>query len=501
MTTTTARVAQRPSPAVATFLEAQHGPFVDGRFDNGMSTRPIPVVDPATEVQLAEVEACGQDGAAVAAAAAKSAFDDRRWRRLSPSERAAVLMRLADLLVRDAAFLAELESLDVGLPLTQAARRPYAAAEVLRHYAGWAGKFGGQVRDVDDSTFGFTRREPLGVVAGITAWNSPLLMAVGKLAPALTAGNTIVLKPAEQAPMSTLRLAQLVEEAGVPPGVVNVVIGGAEVGRALVEHPDVRKVHFTGSPAVGQDIHRRVAADLKRVTLELGGKSPMLVFPDADLPAAVTAAADALRSNSGQICFAGTRLLVHRSVANRFREELTARVSQLRLGPGLDPTSDLGPLVSREQQERVDRMIRAAINAGAEPLTGGAVLDGVGFFVEPTVFSSVDNSMEIARKEIFGPVVCVLEFDDEAEALAIANDSPFGLAAGLWTADLSRAHRLAAGLEAGTVWVNTYGQPSRSLPSGGFKLSGVGRENGDAWIDAYTETKAVYIAVTRQEAV
>jgi len=482
---------------VQQFLHAEHGHFIDGRevlpADSGAV---LPVYDPATGKTQAMVAAGTAREVDLAVRAALEAHEDGRWSRLPPPHRAEILWRLGELLDRATESLTFLESLDVGTPITQTRASHAVGVRTLQYYAGWPTKISGLVNPTSAEVLSYSVREPVGVVAGITAWNSPLVQAVSKTAPALAAGNTIVLKPAEQAPLSTLWFARLAMEAGVPPGVVNVVNGlGVEVGASLVEHPGVSLVSFTGSVPVGQDIHRRASDGLKGVVLELGGKSPFLVFPDADLERAAGYALATFAKNAGQTCYSATRLIVHRSVLPSFVELLSARIRELQMGPGIDSGTQVGPLVSHKQQQRVQSYIDMGIESGGTAVVGGSRVDEPGYFVNPTLFTGLSSSARLVREEIFGPVVAVLPFDTEAEAVAMANDTPFGLGAGLWTADVSRAHRVARKLRAGNVWINTYGVLDRSAAYGGVKQSGLGREHGSAWIEHFTELKTVFVAV------
>jgi acyl-CoA reductase-like NAD-dependent aldehyde dehydrogenase len=482
-------------PRVEAFVESEHGMFIDGDLGvRAVGGAVLPVQNPATGRAIATIPAGDSRDVQAAVDSAREAHVSGAWRRISPHVRGEILWRLADLIERDATLLAQLDSLDVGTPIAQTPVSPAAASRTLRFYAGWCNKVYGSVNPVDPSMLGYTAREPVGVVAGIGAWNSPLVIAASKSGPALAGGNTVVLKPAEQAPLSTLWFARLAKEAGIPDGVVNIVTGaGLAVGAPLAEHPDVRLVSFTGSQMVGQDIHSRATSSLSDVVLELGGKSAFIVFPDADVEAAAQQTARSMRSNSAQVCYTGSRVLVHRSVAERFVAEVVRVTGSYSLGPGLDPATDIGPLVSAAQQSRVMSYIDLARAAGADFALGGIPDDRPGYFVPPSLLLGVDNAMAVVREEIFGPVIAVMEFETEDEAVAIANDSPFGLAAGIWTNDLARAHRVAALVEAGVVWVNTYGVLDRSAPWGGVKLSGMAREHGTAWIEHFTRQKTVYV--------
>ena len=435
------------------------------------------------------------DRAVAAAAAALPA-----WKAMRPSDRGRLLMRLADLIERDAMRLAEVEVRDNGKLLAEMSLQTRYMAEWYRYYGGLADKIEGSVLPADkEGVFTFLRYEPIGVVAMITPWNSPLFLLAWKLAPALAAGNTVVIKPSEFTSASTIELMSLIAEAGIPPGVVNVITGyGADVGAALVEHPAVAKIAFTGSDGAGQTINETAARDFKHVTLELGGKSPNIVFEDADLDAAVSGVLSGIFAAAGQTCIAGSRLLVHRSIHDTMVERLIASVRQIRHGDPMDAQTQMGPIATRPQHAKILASIEAARGEGAICVAGGSVIpdDGVrgDLFVEPTIFSGVHNGMGIAQNEVFGPVLAIIAFEDEAEAVAIANDSRFGLAAGVWTKDMGRALRMSEKLEAGTVWINTYRAVSFLAPFGGVKRSGLGRESGLEGIKAYLKPKTVWIA-------
>jgi aldehyde dehydrogenase (NAD+) len=475
--------------------------LIDGEFVSALSGRTFDSINPATGQVFAQVADGDVEDVDRAVAAARRAFTGP-WSRFKPFERQALLLRLADLVERHFDEIALLDTLDMGGPITATRARKQRAIGLLRYYAGQATAIHGDT--ISNSQAGhilsYTLKEPIGVVAAINPWNGPFGMAVWKIAPALASGCTVVLKPAEQAPLSPLRLGELCLEAGVPPGVVNIVQGpGRTVGAALAAHPDVDKVAFTGSTATGQAIIRASAGNVKRVALELGGKSPNIVFDDADLDAAVPGAAMAVFANSGQVCSAGTRLFVQRGIYAEFVERLAAFAGQLRVGDPLDPDTQLGPLVSQGQLERVTSYLESGKSQGARPLSGGSRMVGKGrdngYFVEPTVFTNVNDDMKIAREEIFGPVICALPFDTLEEAVARGNATSFGLGGGVWTQNIGNAHRVAQGLRTGSVWVNCYQLMDPAVPFGGYKTSGIGRESGREHIEEFLETKAVWIKV------
>jgi acyl-CoA reductase-like NAD-dependent aldehyde dehydrogenase len=411
-----------------------------------------------------------------------------------------MLWRIADLLEQHIDEIAELETLDNGKPIFESRYVDMPMViDVFRYYAGWATKISGETVNTFENAFTYTLREPVGVVGAITAWNFPLLLASWKLAPALACGNTVVIKPAEQTPLTMLRFAELAVEAGLPPGVLNVITGGPEAGKALVQHPGVDKVAFTGSTIVGKEIMRSAADTLKRVTLELGGKSPNIVFADSDIDNAVKGAINGIFYGKGEVCCAGSRLFVESKVQDEFTEKLVARAKKLQPGDPLNAKTRLGAIVSEQQMKTVLEYIEAGKSEGAQLVTGGNratnIGNGKGFFIEPTIFGGVKNDMKIAQEEIFGPVLATLSFSDIDEVAALANANPYGLAAAIWTNDVKKAHALSRRLRAGTVWINTYGLMDAALPFGGFKQSGFGRELGAHAIESYTEVKTVWMGM------
>ena len=483
-------------PEVTKFIEGSPQMLIGGTRTGAHAGRTLEVYDPSTGRAFTEVPRGDVGDVDAAVAAAREAHEDRRWSGLRPGKRTDVLFKLGELIKRNIPELSQLESLDAGKPVKISSGEMWLAGETFRYYAGWPTKMYGETNPTDDNHFVYSLREPVGVCAGIIPWNFPLVMAAYKVAPALAFGNTIVLKPAEQTPLTALRLAELCLEAGVPEGVVNVVTGfGHEAGHALAGHPDVDKVAFTGSTEVGRKILHASEGNLKRVSLELGGKSPNIVFPDADLRKASKGSMLGVFLNSGQVCTAGTRILVDKDIHDEFVSSLIDATSKMKLGPALDEDSALGPVVSAEQLERVTGYIDIGKTEGAEVATGGEVSSdlGDGYFVQPTVFTGVRNDMRIAQEEIFGPVAAVIEVDDVDEAIAVANDTIYGLAATVWTNDLSKAHRVARGIRAGTVWVNTTGLYDPATSYGGFKQSGFGRELGRHSMDIYTEMKSVWV--------
>jgi phenylacetaldehyde dehydrogenase len=486
---------------VSDFIAKPRQMLIDGKWVNAVSGKTFPTYNPATGEVLAQV--AEGDGADIdlAVRAARKAFDSGPWSRMTASQRGKLVWKLADLLEQHLEEFATLETLDNGKPLTvaRAADVPLAV-DMFRYMAGWATKLEGTTIPLSVlytpgvNYHAYTLREPVGVVGQIIPWNFPLLMAAWKLGPALASGCTVVLKPAEQTPLSALRLGELIAEAGFPDGVVNIVPGyGETAGAALAAHDLVDKIAFTGSTEVGKLIVHAATGNLKKVSLELGGKSPNVVFKDADLDTAIAGAASAIFFNHGQCCCAGSRLYVERPVFDQVVEGVASQAKKIKVGSGLDPATNMGPLVSEEQLQRVCNYLEIGMAEGAKAASGGRKIGGKGYFVEPTVLVDTKEYMKVVQEEIFGPVVAAIPFDDPEELLSRANDSVYGLAAGVWTHDISKAHRTAALLRAGTVWINCYNIFDAALPFGGYKQSGWGREMGKDVLALYTQTKAVCV--------
>jgi phenylacetaldehyde dehydrogenase len=475
--------------------------LINGEMVGAVSGKTFEVVNPATGAVIANVPEADKADIDIAVAAARRAFDNGVWAKVSPSEKSRFLWRIADLIERDLEELAELESIDNGKPYSVArvADLPLAV-DMFRYMGGWATKLGGRTIpwSLPGQFLSYTVKEPVGVVGQIIPWNFPLLMAAWKIAPALAAGCTIVLKAAEQTPMTALRLAEIIQEAGVPAGVVNILTGfGETAGAALAAHPDVDKIAFTGSTEVGKLIVQAAAGNLKKVSLELGGKSPAIILPDADVEAAAAGAANAIFFNHGQCCCAGSRLFVHEKIYDKVVSGVADIASKIKVGPGLDPATEMGPLVSSEQFDRVTGYIRSGREQGAIVAVGGERVGNLGYFVAPTVFENTKPDMKIITEEIFGPVVCATRFnDDDLDRIAKeANDTSYGLAASVWSRDGGTAHKLAQRIRSGTVWINCHNVFDASLPFGGYKQSGWGREMGEEVFHNYTEIKAITAAL------
>lgn len=472
--------------------------LINGQWTEG-SGRAFDTVNPATGEVLTQVAEASAHDVDQAVAAARKAFDDAGgpWRKMSASERGKVLWRIGDLVEKNIDELAELETLDNGKPIFESRYVDMPmVADVFRYYAGWATKIQGETVNTFNHAFTYTLRDPVGVVGAIVAWNFPLLLASWKLGPALACGNTVVLKPAEQTPLSALRFGELALEAGLPPGVLNIITGGPGTGAALVKHPGVDKVAFTGSTSIGKEIMRSSADTLKRVTLELGGKSPNIVFADSAMDSAVKGALNGIFYGKGEVCCAGSRLFVEKKVEDEFLSKLVEFSKKIKLGDPLDPKTRLGAIVSQKQMDTVLGYIEAGRQEGATLLAGGkraSVNGDRGYFIEPTIFGGVKNEMKIAQEEIFGPVLATLTFDDVEQVAELANKNIYGLAAAIWTNDIKKAHQLSRRLKAGTVWINTYGLMDAALPFGGYKQSGFGRELGMHAIEHYTELKTVWM--------
>jgi phenylacetaldehyde dehydrogenase len=494
---------QKPLAAVKTFLKSTHKLLIGGKRTSAADNQTFAVLNPADNSLIARVPHGKKEDIDRAVRAARKAFESGPWRKITPSERGKLLWKLADLIERHGEEFAQLETLDNGKPLAVALGADVPlVVDHFRYYAGMATKIHGETIPISvpyapgAEFLDYTLREPIGVVGQIIPWNFPLLMAAWKLGVALAAGNCVVMKPAEQTPLSALRLADMIQEAGFPDGVVNIVTGFGDAGAALASHADVDKVAFTGSTEVGHEIVKSSAGNLKRVSLELGGKSPCIVFADADLETAALGVANAIFFNHGQCCSAGSRLMVHKKVYDEVVGRVADIAKKIKVGPGMRADTEMGPLVSREQQQRVMNYIRAGESEGAQVAAGGKMPGGEnrdGCYVLPTVFEKVRPKMKIVQEEIFGPVVVAAPFDDIDEIVARGNDTIYGLAAGVWTRDINKAHKVAARLKAGTVWINCHNIFDASAPFGGYKQSGYGREMGIHALELYTQVKNVIV--------
>lgn len=481
------------------FLEGTKKLFINGQFVPSVTGESFETIDPATEKILTKVSSAQPEDIDIAVKSARKAFESGPWSKLSGSERANLIFKLADLIEENAKVLARLESLDNGKPYAVALEDDMPdVAEYFRYYAGWATKFYGQTIPYSPEYVTYTRHEPIGVVGAIAPWNFPLNMVAWKLGAPLATGCTVVLKPAEQTPLTALYLAELIKQAGFPDGVINILPGlGKTAGEALINHKDVDKITFTGSTITGKHIMKQASETVKDITLELGGKSPNIIMEDADLSIAIQGAFDGIMYNHGQDCSAGSRIYVHQKHYEQVVKELAELAKSVKLGNGLDPDTDMGPLVSKAQQDKVLDYIESAKKQGAEIAAGGKKGLDKGYFVEPTIIVNATDDMKVTREEIFGPVAVVLPFDTVDEVIKRANDSDYGLAAGVWTENVTTAHSVANQLKAGTVWINCYGLEPAEAPFGGYKQSGIGRDNGKDALDNFTEVKTVWISLEK----
>ncbi|GAX62871.1 aldehyde dehydrogenase [Candidatus Scalindua japonica] len=469
--------------------------FINGKWVDSVSGKTFDVLNPATEEVLTSVAEGDKADIDLAVSAARKAFEKGPWKKMDARERGKILLKIMELIEKNKDELALLETMDNGKPISETTNADLPLViDCLLYYAGWADKIHGETIPVRGEYFNYTTREPVGVVGQIVPWNFPLLMAAWKIAPALACGNTVVFKPAEQTPLTVLRLGEICQEAGLPDGVLNIVPGyGPTAGAALAEHMDVDKIAFTGENATGQIIMRAASKNLKRISLELGGKSPNIVFADSDIDSAVAGAMTGIFFNQGEVCCAGSRLFIEKSIHDEFVEKLSDKTAGMRVGDPVDADTQMGAQVSKEQFDKILGYIDAGKQEGAKLVTGGERCGERGYFIKPTIFDAVDNNMKIAREEIFGPVVSTISFDDIDEMVRQSNLSIFGLAAAVWTKDIKKAHRLARDLKAGTIWINTYNAFDAASPFGGFKQSGFGRELGVHALELYTQVKSVWI--------
>ena len=488
-----------PLTLVRSFLARAHALFIDGKFVPARSGETFEVINPATGEVFAKASAGAATEIDLAVKAARRAFDSGPWSAMNPSVRRNLMWKLADALEKNGDEIAILETLNNGMPLSMARSMVTGGAECLRYNAGWAGKINGETPTISAPNHHvYSLREPVGVVGAITPWNGPLAMAVAKIAAALAAGCTVVLKPAELTPLTAIRLAELIAEVGFPPGVVNVVTGfGDPAGKALVNHPEVDKISYTGSTVVGKSIVAAAAGNLKRVALELGGKSPVIIFPDADLERATASAAEGIFRNAGQACVAGSRLYVHKKVFDQVVRGVVERAKTLKVGSGIQSDTQMGPLISQKQLDRVSGYVQSGKEQGAEIVVGGKRVEGKGYFMQPTVLAETNRDMRVVQEEIFGPVVCAMPMDNEDldRIVSVANDTEYGLSSSIWTRDISLAHKLARRIKAGTVRINGGMGLDYAMPFGGYKQSGWGRENAREGVEAYTEVKTVSVAL------
>jgi aldehyde dehydrogenase (NAD+) len=482
---------------VEKFLIGKKKLFINGEFIESKSQKTFETYNPSTGEILANVYEAGKEDIDLAVKAARKAFDEGPWSKMSASERSRLMYKLAELMENNREELAQLETLDNGKPIRETTNADIPLAiDHMRYFAGWSTKIVGQTIPVNGPFFNYTRHEAVGVVGQIIPWNFPLLMAMWKLGAALATGCTVVLKPAEQTPLSALYLAELIQEAGFPAGVVNIVPGfGETAGQPLVDHPLVDKIAFTGSTEVGKMIMSKASKTLKRVTLELGGKSPNIILPDADLTKAIPGALNGVMFNQGQVCCAGSRVFIQKKQFDNVVADMAEHAKKIKQGAGIFADTEIGPLVSIEQQNRVLGYIQKGLNEGAQLVAGGDKPQEQGYFVSPTIFADVRDEMTIAKEEIFGPVISAMPYDDLDELINRANNSEYGLAAGVWTRDVAKAHYISNKLRAGTVWVNCYNTFDAASPFGGYKQSGIGREMGSYALNNYTEVKSVWISM------
>ncbi len=469
--------------------------FINGNWVDSVSGKTFNTINPATEEIITSVAEGDRADIDLAVSAARKAFENGPWRKMDVRDRGRILLKIASLIERDSGELALLETLDNGKPISETTNADIPLAiDCFLYYAGWADKIHGETIPVRGEYFNYTMREPVGVVGQIIPWNFPFLMAAWKIAPALACGNTVVLKPAEQTPLAALRLGEICQEAGLPDGVLNIVPGyGPTAGAALAEHMDVDKIAFTGESATGRIIMQAASKNLKRISLELGGKSPNIVFADSDIDNAVAGAMTGIFFNQGEVCCAGSRLFLEKSIHDEFVDKLAKKASVLCVGDPEDSDTQMGAQVSKEQFDKILGYIDSGTQEGARLVTGGERCGERGYFIKPTVFDKVDNNMKIAREEIFGPVVSAITFDDISDMVKRCNHSVYGLAAAVWTNDINKAHRLARDLKAGTIWINTYNTFDAASPFGGFKQSGFGRELGMHALELYTQIKSVWV--------